>query len=142
MKTFIGKFVLLALLLTIGAAAASAQITTQLSFKMTRSFVVGDTTLPAGSYVIRAVSGTDQSVVEVTSTNSEIGVMVAVDLIQPDAAQAGSQLVFNKYQKVLALSQIFPGAGNQGYQLVPGHPEKLAAKAEKPAKQTVTATGK
>jgi hypothetical protein len=43
---------------------------------------------------------------------------------------------------VLALSQVFPGGGNAGYQLVEGHPEKLAAKTEKPAKQTVTGTAK
>ena len=140
MKTLFGKFVRFALVLTIGSAAATAQITTQMGFKMSQSFVVENTTLPAGSYLITPVSGTDQSVVQIRNTTTDASVMVAVELVQPDAGQSGDHLVFNRYKKVLALSQIFPGGGNQGYQLVPGHPEKLAAKTEKPTKQTV-ATG-
>ena len=65
-----------------------------------------------------------------------------VQLVQPDAAQGGSHLVFNKYKSVLVLSQVFPGGGNQGYQLAEGHPEKLAAKTETPTKQTVASTAK
>jgi hypothetical protein len=142
MRTLVGRFVLFALVLTIGTAAASAQITTQLRFKMSQSFVVENTTLPAGSYNVTPVSGTDQSVIEIRSTTGDAGVMVAVELVQPDASHSGSQLVFNKYKKVLALSEIFPGGENQGYKLVPGHPEKLAAKTEKPTKQTVAAGSK
>jgi hypothetical protein len=51
-------------------------------------------------------------------------------------------VLFNKYKNVLVLSQVFPGGGNQGYQLVEGHPEKLAAKTETPMKQTVASTAK
>jgi hypothetical protein len=43
---------------------------------------------------------------------------------------------------VLALSQVFPGNGNNGYTLVQGHPEQLAAKRETPTKQTVPSSGK
>src|SRR5271170_7290923 len=132
MRTLVGRLVLLALVLTIGTAAASAQITTQMGFKMSQSFVVENTTLPAGSYLITPVSGTDQSGVQIRNTTTDAGVMVGVELVQPDAGQSGSQLVFNKYKKVLALSEIFPGGENQGYKLLPGHPEKLAAKTEKP----------
>jgi hypothetical protein len=142
MRTLVGRLVLLALVLTIGTAAASAQITTQMGFKMSQSFVVENTTLPAGSYLITPVSGTDQSVVQIRNTTTDAGVMVGVELVQPDAGQSGSQLVFNKYKKVLALSEIFPGGENQGYKLLPGHPEKLAAKTEKPTKQTVAAGSK
>jgi hypothetical protein len=143
MKTLIAKFALFTLaVLTIGVAAASAQITTQLTFKVSQSFVVGNTTLAAGSYIIRPVSGTDQSVVEIANVTGKPSVMAEVELVSPPAGQTGSQLVFNKYKSVLALSQIFPGGGVQGYQLTPGHPEKIAAKAETPTKQTVAATTK
>jgi hypothetical protein len=141
MKKLIGKFAFFTLaILTVGTTAASAQITTQLNFKVSQSFVVGNTTLPAGSYVIRPVPGTDQAVIEIASTNGKPTVMVEVELVTPPAAQTGSQLIFNKYKSVLALSQIFPGGQNQGYQLTPGHPEKLAAKTEKPTKHAVAAT--
>ena len=143
MRTVVGELALLTLVvLTVGVRAGNAQIVTQMDFKMAQSFVVGNTTLPAGSYVITPVQGTDQSVVMIASSSGKPTVMVEVELVTPDAAQTGSLLKFNKYKGLLALSQIFPGGGNQGYQLTAGHPEKLAAKTEKPTKQTVAATAK
>jgi len=143
MKTLIGKFVVFAMLaLTVGVFAGRAQIMNQLDFKMAQPFTVGNTTLAAGSYTIRPVGGTDQSVIEITAASGKPTVMVEVNSAQPDAAQSGTQLIFNRYNHVLALSQVFPGNGNAGYQLVEGHPEKLAAKTEKPTKQTVTGTAK
>jgi hypothetical protein len=143
MKTLIGKLVVLGLgVLTIGVFAGRAQIINQLDFKMAQPFTVGNTTLPAGSYIIRPVQGTDQMVIEISAASGKPSVMVEVNSAQPDGAQSGTQLLFNKYNNVLALSQIFPGGGNTGYQLVQGHPEKLAAKTEKPTKQTVTGSAK
>ena len=128
--------------LTIGVSAVRAQIMNQLDFKTARPFTVGNTTLTAGSYVIRPVQGTDQMVLEISAAGGKPSVMVEVNSAQPDADQSGTQLVFNKYNNLLALSQIFPGGGNEGYQLVEGHPGKLAAKDEKPTKQRVTGTAK
>ena len=143
MKKVLGKFVVFALgIITFGVPAVRAQIVTELDFKMTQSFTVGNTTLPAGSYMIRPVHGTDQSVIEISAVGGKPSVMVEAELTQTTGTEAGSQLIFNKYNKVLALSQIFPGGGNTGYQLVQGHPEKLAAKTEKPTKQTVAGTAK
>jgi hypothetical protein len=143
MKAPIGRFVVFALTaLTIGVFAGRAQIMNQLDFKMTQPFAVGNTTLTPGSYVIRPVQGTDQMVLEISATSGKPSVMVEVNSAQPDTEQSGTQLVFHKYNNLLALSQIFPGGGNQGYQLVEGHPERLAAKSEKPTKQIVTGTAK
>jgi hypothetical protein len=143
MKTRIGKIVVFALgLLTIGVFPGRAQIMNQLDFKMAQPFTVGNTTLPAGSYIVKPVSGTEQAVLEIRSANGHPTVMVDVNSAQPDGPQGGTHLIFNKYDNVLALSQIFPGGGNTGYQLVQGHPEQLAAKTEKPTKQTVTGAAK
>jgi hypothetical protein len=143
MKTAIGKLAVLALaILAIGAIVAHAQIINQLDFTVTQSFTVGNTTLPAGSYTIRTVSGTE-AFLEVSGASGAPSVMVETFSVQPDAAQRGSHVVFNKYNNVLALSQVFPGAGNTGYQLsAQGQQEKLAAKTETPTKQSVTSTAK
>lgn len=109
---------------------------------MAQPFTVGNTTLPAGAYTIRQVQGTDHMVIEISAASGKPSVMVDVNSAQPDAAQSGTQLLFNKDNNVLAFSQIFPGGGNTGYQLVQGHPEELAAKTEKPTKQTFTGTAK
>src|SRR5277367_321189 len=106
MKIRLGKFVVIALgILTIGVLAGRAQITNQLDFKMTQPFTVGNATLPPGSYVIRPVQGTDQQVIEISGATGKPSVMVDVNSAQPDASQSGSQLVFNKYKNVLALSE-------------------------------------
>jgi hypothetical protein len=61
MKTHIGKLVVLALgVLTVGALSGRAQIMNQLDFKMTQPFTVVNTTLAAGSYIVKPVSGTDR----------------------------------------------------------------------------------
>jgi hypothetical protein len=79
---------------------------------------------------------------EITNASGKPSVIVETEPAQPAARQSGSYLVFNRYKSLLALSQIFPGGGNTGYQLVQGHPEKQAAKTEKPTKQNVTASAK
>jgi hypothetical protein len=143
MKPLLGKFAVFALgVLTIGAGAGRAQISNQLDFKMTQPFTIANTTLPAGTYVVTPVQGTEQSVLQISSASGKPSVMVETNPVQADAAQSDTHLVFNRYKNVLALSQIFPGGGNQGYQLLQGHPEKLAAKTETPTKQTVTAAAK
>jgi hypothetical protein len=143
MKTRIAKLALFALgVLTIGVFVVRAQITTQLTFKMSQPFTVGDTTLAAGSYVVTPVPSTDQSIIEITAASGKPSVVAEVNFVAPDPSQPGSHLVFNKYKNVVALSQIFPGGGNQGYQLLQGHPEKLAAKTETPTKQTVSSSAK
>ena len=143
MKRAIGQFAVFALgVLTIGVFVAHAQIVSQMEFKMSHPFTVANATLPAGSYVIRTVPGTESTVIEISSASGKPSVMVETNPVQPDAAQSGSHLVFNKYKNVLALSQVFPGGGSQGYELLQGQPEKLAAKTEKPTKQTVASTAK
>jgi len=143
MKTRISMLFMFALgILTIGAITGRAQITNQIEFKMSQPFTVANTTLPAGSYVIKPVSGTDQTMLEISGVGGTPSVMVEVDTIQPDAAKGGSHVTFNKYKNVLALSEVFPGRANSGYRLVQGHPEKLAAKTEQPTKQSVPSTVK
>ena len=143
MKQAIGKLVVLALgVLTLGVFTGQAQIMNQLDFTMSQPFTVANTTLAAGSYVIRPVAGTESMVIEIVSASGQPGVMVDANSAQPDGTQGGSHLVFNKYKNVLALSQVFPGGGNTGYQLIQGHPEQLAAKTESPTKQTVPSTSK
>ena len=132
------KFAVLAgCFLMIGLGVGHTQVMNQVSFTMSEPFTVANTTLPAGKYMIRSVQGTDQAVLEVASVSGHPSVMVEADSAQPDAAQAGSHLVFNKYKNVLALSEVFPSGGSAGYRLVQGQREKLASKTEKPTKQTV-----
>lgn len=142
MKPLAAKFALSTLLaLIIGAFAASAQITTQIVFRMSRPFVVGDTTFPEGNYVIKEVPGSAKPTLEFSSARGGASVQVAAVSIQPDATIHAAEIAFNKYANLMALSQVFPGPGKHGYQLIPGATEKAAAKTERPLRQTIPAHG-
>jgi hypothetical protein len=142
MRPLTGKLALFALLaLTIGAAASSAQITTQIGFRMSRPFVVGNTTFPEGNFVIREVPGAAKLTLEFSNPRGGTSVKVEAQSIPPDPTIHSAEIAFNKYTNLMALSQVFPGPGKHGYQLVPGQPEKDAAKNEKPLHQTIPAHG-
>jgi hypothetical protein len=142
MKPLAGKFALFALVaVMIGAFAASAQITTQIVFRMSRPFVVGNTTFPEGNFVIREVPGAAKLTLEFSNPRGGAPVKVEAVSIPADPTVHSGEIAFNKYSNLMALSQVFPGPGKHGYQLVPGQPEKDAAKREKPLRQTIPAKG-
>ncbi len=58
MKNVFGKFALAGLsVLTFGLCTGQAQIMNRLDFKVSQPFTVANTTLAAGSYIIRPVPG-------------------------------------------------------------------------------------
>jgi hypothetical protein len=142
MKPPTGKlavFILSALIF--GAFAASAQISTQIVFRMSRPFVVGNTTFPEGNFVIREVPGAAKLTLEFSNPRGGASTKVEAVSIPADNTIHAPEIAFNKYTNLMALSQVFPAPGKHGYQLVPGQPEKDAAKTEKPLRQTIPAKG-
>jgi hypothetical protein len=127
--------------LIIGVFAAGAQITTQIVFRMSHPFVVANTTFPEGNFVIREVPGSAKLTLEFTNPRGGTSVKVEAQSIPPDATIHSAEIAFNKYSNLMALSQVFPGPGKHGYQLVPGQAERDAAKSEKPLRQTIPAHG-
>jgi hypothetical protein len=135
----LGLFIVLTLI--IGVFAASAQITTQIVFRMSRPFVVGNTTFPEGNFVIREVPGAAKLTLEFSNPRGGASTKVEAVSVPADDTIHAPEIAFNKYTNLMALSQVFPGPGKHGYQLVPGQPEKDAAKTEKPLRQTIPAKG-
>ncbi len=80
--------------------------------------------------------------IEISAASGKPSVMESTESVLADAAMPGCHLVFNKYKNMPAFSQVFPGGGNRGYQLMQGDPEKLAAKTEQPTKQSASASAK
>jgi hypothetical protein len=129
------------LALVIGAFAASAQISTQIVFRMSRPFVVANTTFPEGNFVIREVPGASKLTLEFSNPRGGASTKVEAVSIPADPTIHSAEIAFNKYTNLMALSQVFPGPGKHGYQLVSGQAEKDAAKTEKPLRQTIPAHG-
>jgi hypothetical protein len=142
MKPLIRKLALFLLpAMAIGALAASAQITTQIVFRMSRPFVVANTTFPEGNFVIREVPGAAKLSLEFSNPRGGASVKVEAVSIPADPTIHSAEIAFNKYTDLMALSQVFPGPGKHGYQLLPGQAERDAAKSEKPQRQTIPARG-
>jgi len=142
MKPLAKKLALCTLLaLTIGGPASRSQISTQIVFRMSRPFVMGNTTFPEGNFVIHEVPGAAKLTLEFSNPRGGASVKVEAQSIPPDPTIRSAEIAFNKYTNLMALSQVFPGPGKHGYQLVPGQSEKDAAKNEKPLRQTIPAHG-
>jgi hypothetical protein len=108
---------------------------------MSRPFVVGNTTFPEGSFVIREVPGAAKLTLEFSNPRGGAPTKVEAVSIPADPTIHSAEIAFNKYANLMALSQVFPGPGKHGYQLVPGRAESDAAKSEKPLRQTIPARG-
>jgi hypothetical protein len=142
MKPLIRKLALFLLpAMAIGALSASAQITTLIVFRMSRPFVVANTTFPEGNFVIREVPGAAKLSLEFSNPRGGASVKVEAVSIPADPTIHSAEIAFNKYTALMALSQVFPGPGKHGYQLLPGQAERDAAKSEKPQRQTIPARG-
>ena len=99
------RLVLMSLLLLLAVGLLSAQDGNTLKFKMTESFVVDNTTLPAGSYTIRRMS--DEGTLEITAASGQPSELIDADPLDSPAGKAN--LSFSKYGGKLVLKQIdFP----------------------------------
>src|ERR1700723_2991246 len=90
------------LALGIGAFAANAQISTQIVFRMSRPFVVANTTFPEGSFVIREVPGTAKLTLEFSNPRGGASTKLEAQSLPADPTIHAAEIVFNKYTNLMA----------------------------------------
>jgi len=142
MKYISKGFLALCLLLGVGAVNASAQIESDVTVKanIPQTFVVNDTTLPAGKYTIRVVEDTALDVLEIRSEDGRTAVLFNTDSAEPKQMPNKSELVFDKVGDTYFLSQIFVEGDDTGNQLIKSRMErKLEGDGLKSEKQSVAA---
>ena len=113
----------LSLCLVAGLAAtltANAQIRSDATIRanIPYAFVVNNTTLPGGTYVITVSDpyGSDTSVLEIRSANGKTAVLFDTDPITGPRLAPQTELVFDKVGDTYFLSRVFlegDGGGNQ-----------------------------
>jgi hypothetical protein len=115
----------LSLCLVAGLAAtltANAQIRSDAAIRanIPYSFVVNNTTLPGGTYVITVDDpyGSDTSVLEIRSTNGKTAVLFDTDPITGPRLAPQTELVFDKIGDTYFLSQVFLKGNEGGNQLL------------------------
>ena len=114
----------LSLCLVAGLAAtltANAQIRSDATIRVNvpYSFVVNNTTLPGGTYVITVDDpyGSDTSVLEIRSANGKTAVLFDTDPITGPRLAPQTELVFDKVGDTYFLSRVFL-KGDEGNQLL------------------------
>ena len=124
----LGKLFLALCLLTVGGGVvANAQIGSGVTIRgdVPFTFMVGDTTLPAGKYEIRAM---DQmpGVLELRSVNGHTAVFFDAENVDAKVNQTSTktELVFDKVGDKYFLSQVWVAGGDTGSELVKSRMEK------------------
>jgi hypothetical protein len=125
----ITKLVLsLCLIAGLGAALTSnAQIQSDATIRanISHSFVVNNTTLPAGTYVITVPDTTsDLNVLEIRSTNNKTAVLFDTEPVNATRIMQQSELVFDKIGDTYFLSRVFMSGDEGGNQVLKSKRQK------------------
>jgi len=144
MNTIVCKLCVLAVLVgAMGVGVADGQIATSLTFKAPSSFVAGDATFPAGSYVITpSETREDMSTLQISSADEFHSALVETraGAGKSETPAKSTHLVFRKYGDLLCLHRIALRDQTYAYVVITGNAEKEAAKAGPPTEQTVEGT--
>ena len=117
----ITKLFLALCLVSLGATlTANAQIRSDATIRVNipYSFVVNNTTLPAGTYVITAADpyASDLTVLQIRSANAKTAVLFETESVAVPGLAKRTELVFDKIGDTYFLSKVFlkgDGGGNQ-----------------------------
>ena len=119
MKIVTKVFLTLCLVAGLGATlTANAQIRSDATIRVNipYSFVVSNTTLPAGKYVITVADEPDLNVLEIRSANAKTAVFFETDFLTVPSLAPRTELVFDKIGDTYFLSKVFlqgHGGGNE-----------------------------
>jgi hypothetical protein len=131
-RPLMSLFVLLGLVLAVGTGKAQAQIIGEMEADIPFQFHVGDTRLPAGKYLIKALGDSDLTVMEITSADGRTSALFEVHGTQADTRPTKTELVFDKYGDQYFLSKLFYEGAKQGSQVPESHYQKILSKGETP----------
>jgi hypothetical protein len=104
--------VLAAAALLVAAVPASAQLTETLTVEVPFAFVAGKTTLPAGTYVVKAMAS---KALLLRATDGDHAAIVTTTAVAPTSDLGRSEVSFNRYGDAYFLAQVRPAASTQYY---------------------------
>jgi hypothetical protein len=129
--------ILMGAVMLLAAGIVSAQQFT-LTFTVKEPFIVGEGSLPAGTYQIRLLDA-DENTFECAAVSGAPSVMFEADAHEEIPTTTG--VTFSKYGDKLVLKNISI-SGDQGYWIPPYHQEKRSKKGGVKATKVATAATK
>lgn len=112
-------------LILVGVQNASAQITDAVEFVTSFPFTIGNATVPAGSYTIRA-DDDNPRILELTGPNTSV--LFQVDDAHPRETPSKTEVVFNRYGNTYVLKTIWVEGSDSGAESIQAEAEMHAVK--------------
>lgn len=125
------------------AQISHAQIVDQIQADVSHSFIVANTTFPAGKYDFRIQPDSDLTIMTVTSADGKHSAEFIVREAQTNHTPQHSELIFNRYGDKEFLSKIFEEGSQIGSAVaeVPRQELRLQRKGQHPVEHTEAPAG-
>ena len=117
--------------------SAQAQLADYITFRTTFPFVIGDATMPAGSYQIRRMELT-QSVYLITGPRS-VFLQASATSHPPSIDPTKDEVIFQKFGDQFVMSEVWEGDANTGIVSTVKYKGERVAKNQTPELVAVTA---
>jgi len=111
------------------ASPAVGQITNAITFQTSFPFYAGNSKMPAGAYKVTQPQGTEQTLLQIESSNGSHSAFLDVMPTTSESPHAQSDVTFNKYGQVEYLNMLWIQGQNYGMQVLPTKAEQMAGKA-------------
>jgi len=110
------------------ATSAHAQIIGNLEAQIPFQFHVGNTTLPAGTYIIHRLDNTDGTVMQISTKDGTMSKLFDVESTLANSTPDKTELIFNKYGDRYFLSEMFDEGNPDGSRVFASRDERMASK--------------
>ena len=110
------------------ATSAHAQIIGNLEAQIPFQFHVGNTTLPAGTYIIHRLDNTDGTVMQISTKDGTMSKLFDVESTLANSTPDKTELIFNKYGDRYFLSEMFDEGKPDGSRVCASRDERMASK--------------
>ena len=132
----VGRF--FAIVLMVGAHASVARADEEVTAHVPFAFIVGESRLPAGDYIVREMDG-DPGVIEIAGADGHQAIFTLTMMSSSSEKRGQPQLVFEKFDAQYFLARVVREDGDeQEIVLTPAIMEREAATA-RPGRRTTSA---
>jgi hypothetical protein len=91
-----------------------SQIVGQVTATIPHPFIVANTTLPAGKYIFKMLTGSDLTLMTCRAANGDLAVEFLVDRAQAATTPDRTELIFHRYGNDDVLRQVFEADNKLG----------------------------
>jgi hypothetical protein len=136
------RLIMMGVLSILSVVPLTAQVGTGVEFKAPFPFYVGNTKMPAGSYILTEPSDLDFHVIVVRSSDGRIRAATGVEGTQSLQAQRQTAVIFEEFGNNLYLDRVLLEGDTSGVMVLPTKTEKIAEESASVVQQrSISASG-